>query len=64
MSCDTKQAWPDDDDDDDECEKKLKASFSQGLSNSSNQSSYRESRRPTDCIKLWFGLDHVQITDP
>ena len=36
MSCDTKQAWPDDDDDDDdddECEKKLKASFSQGLSN-------------------------------
>ena len=33
MSCDTKQAWPDDDDDDDECEKKLKASFSEGLSN-------------------------------
>ena len=30
VSCDTKQAWPDDDD---ECEKKLNASFSQGLSN-------------------------------
>ena len=32
VSCDTKQAWPDHDDDD-ECEKKLNASFSQGLSN-------------------------------
>ena len=31
MSCDTKQARLDDDDD--ECEKKLNASFSQGLSN-------------------------------
>ena len=32
MSWNTKQARPDDDDDD-ECEKKLNASFSQGLSN-------------------------------
>ena len=32
VSCYTKQAWPDHDDDD-ECEKKLNASFSQGLSN-------------------------------
>ena len=32
MSCYTKQAWPDHDDDD-ECEKKLNASFYQGLSN-------------------------------